>query len=357
MIIAPLNRVIILPPNLTNEECRKEGSKLEIVKITDISGIRLGNAQDLEAATGCTVILCEEGAVAGVDVRGGAPGTRETDLLKPENYVEKIHGVLLGGGSAFGLDAAAGMMEYLEERNIGFDVGVTKVPIVAGAVLFDLTCGNHRIRPDKAMGYQACLASEKEDFSEGSVGAGTGATVGKFLGMQHAMKGGLGTYCIKVGELMVGAVVAVNCLGDVIDPHNGNILAGAFQEDSSTFLNSEEGMIGQYNQATNAFTGNTTIGAIVTNAVMTKAQANKVASMAHNGYARTMRPAHTMFDGDTIFSLTTGSVTADINVVGFLAARVMEQAVIRSIRQATTLGGYKSYNDICKLVEEKPTTS
>ena len=322
---------------------------MEVVKITDIPGIRLGNAQDLEAATGCTVILCEEGAVAGVDVRGGAPGTRETDLLKPENYVEKIHGILLGGGSAFGLDAASGVMEYLEERNRGFDVGVTKVPIVAGAVLFDLTCGNHRIRPDKAMGYQACLASEKENFSEGSVGAGTGATVGKFLGMQHAMKGGLGTYCIQVGELMVGAVVAINCLGDVIDPNSGTILAGALREDTSTFLGSEEGMIGQYDQSTNAFTGNTTIGVIITNAVMTKAQANKVASMAHNGYARTMRPAHTMFDGDTIFSLATGSITADINVVGLLAARVMEQAVVKAIKQASSLAGYKSYADLCKL--------
>lgn len=324
-------------------------SRLQVVKITDIPEIRLGNAQDLEAATGCTVILSEEGAVAGVDVRGGAPGTRETDLLKPENYVEKIHGILLGGGSAFGLDAAAGVMEYLEERNRGFDVGVTKVPIVTGAVLFDLTCGNHRIRPDKAMGYQACLASEKQEFSEGSVGAGTGATVGKFLGMQYAMKGGLGTYCIRVGELLVGAVVAVNCLGDVIDPNSGTILAGAFRKDSSTFLDSEEGMIGQYDQSTNAFTGNTTIGVIITNAVMTKAQANKVASMAHNGYARTMRPAHTMFDGDTIFSLATGAVAADINVVGLLAARVMEQAVVKAIKQAASLAGYKSYTDLCKL--------
>lgn len=338
------------------EEFNKGGIRLQVIKITDIPGIRLGNAQNLEAATGCTVILCEEGAVAGVDVRGGAPGTRETDLLKPENYVEKIHGVLLGGGSAFGLDAAAGVMEYLEERGVGFDVVVTKVPIVAGAVLFDLTCGNHCIRPDKAMGYQACLASERQEFSEGSVGAGTGATVGKFFGMEYAMKGGLGAYCVQVGNLMVGAVVAVNCLGDVIDPNSGTILAGAFQEDCSTFLDSEVGMIEQYDKSANAFTGNTTIGVIMTNAVMTKSQANKIASMAHNGYARAMRPAHTMFDGDTIFSLSTGCIPADINVVGLLAARVMEQAVIRAIRQAESLGGYKSYGDIFGL-EKLPTTS
>lgn len=318
----------------------------KVIRLMDIPGVKIGNAQDLEGATGCTVVICEQGAVAGVDVRGGAPGTRETDLLKPENYVDKIHAVTLAGGSAFGLDAAGGVMEYLEEKGIGFDVGVTKVPIVAGAVLFDLTCGDHRARPDKAMGKKACIAAEKKLFSEGSVGAGTGATVGKILGMQHAMKGGLGTYCLQVGSLIVGAVVAVNCLGDVINPEDGKILAGTFQEDPFTFLESEECMIQQYNNTSNAFAGNTTIGVIVTNGIMTKAQANKVASMAHNGYARTMRPAHTMFDGDTIFSLSTGSVAADINVVGLLAARTMEQAVIRAIRQASPLCGYKSYSDV-----------
>jgi len=319
---------------------------LKVIKITDISGIKIGNAHNLEGATGCTVVLCEEGAVAGVDVRGGAPGTRETDLLKPENYVDKLHGVLLAGGSAFGLDAASGVMQYLEEKEVGFDVGITRVPIVAGAVLFDLTCGDHRIRPDKAMGYEACLAAEKQGFSEGSVGAGAGATVGKFFGMEYAMKGGLGTHCVQVGNLMVGAVVAVNCLGDVIDPRSGAILAGALREDSTTFRGTESGMIKQYDHSTNAFSGNTTIGTIITNVVMTKAQANKVASMAHNGYARTIRPAHTMFDGDTIFSLSTGQVRADINVVGLLAAQVMEQAVINAVCQATSLCGYKSYKDI-----------
>jgi L-aminopeptidase/D-esterase-like protein len=319
---------------------------MEVIKITDIPGIQLGNGQDLAAATGCTVLLCKKGAVAGVDVRGGAPGTRETDLLKPENYVEQIHAVLLGGGSAFGLDAAAGVMAYLEECGVGFDVGVTTVPIVVSAVLFDLTCGDHRIRPDKAMGYQACLAAEKQEFLEGSVGAGAGATVGKFFGMQYAMKGGLGTYCVQVGQLLVGAVVAVNCLGDVIDPASGAILAGAFREDPWGFLHSEEGMIAQYDKPAQGFAGNTTIGAIITNAVLTKAQANKVASMAHNGYARTMRPAHTLVDGDTIFALSTCGVTADISVVGLLAAQVMEQAVVKAVKQAGPLCGYKSYGDV-----------
>lgn len=318
---------------------------MEVVRITDFPGIKIGNAQDYTAATGCTVVICEAGAAAGVDVRGGAPGTRETDLLDPVNHVEKIHAVLLAGGSAFGLDAAAGVMQYLEENAIGFDVGVTKVPIVAGAVLFDLTCGDYRIRPDKEMGYKACLAAGQQDVAEGSVGAGTGATVGKLFGMQHAMKGGQGTYCVQLGSLMVGAIVAVNCLGDVVNPQDGSILAGAYDTASSQFLRSEDSMINQAGSA-NPFLSNTTIGIIMTNAVLTKAQAKKVASMAHNGYARTMRPAHTMFDGDTIFTLATGQVPAAINTVGVMAARVMEEAVIRAVKQATALCGFKACRDM-----------
>lgn len=314
-------------------------------KITDISGIRIGHAEDKAAATGCTVILCPEGATAGVDVRGGAPGTRETDLLNPVNYVDKVHGILLGGGSAFGLDAAAGVMQYLEEQGIGFDVGVTKVPIVAGAVLFDLNCGDYRIRPDKAMGYAACQAAGNGLVTEGSVGAGTGATVGKVFGVEHVMKGGLGISCLGVGELRVGAIIAVNCLGDVVNPATGAIVAGAYQEQPFAFLNSEAGLIAQHDKTTNRFAGNTTIGTVITNAVMSKGQAAKVASMAHNGYARTIRPAHTLFDGDTIFTLATGQVTADSNVVGVLAAQAVEQAVLRAVKQATSLAGVKCYSD------------
>jgi L-aminopeptidase/D-esterase-like protein len=315
------------------------------ISITDIPGVRLGNAQNLTAATGCTVVLCEAGAVAGVDVRGGAPGTRETDLLRPENYVDSIHAVLLAGGSAFGLDAAAGVMAYLEERGVGFDIGVTRVPIVAGAVLFDLTCGDHRVRPDRAMGYEACLAAEKGAFAEGSIGAGTGATVGKFFGPAHTMKGGLGAYCVKAGELIVGAVVAVNCLGDVLDPADSKVVAGAYREEPFAFLGTEEGMIARNDAGANLFAGNTTIGAIITNAGLTKAQANKVASMAHNGYGRTMRPAHSMVDGDTIFCLATGGPPADVSVVGLLAARVMERAVVRAVKEAAPLAGYKCWRD------------
>jgi L-aminopeptidase/D-esterase-like protein len=259
-----------------------------------------------------------------------------------------MHAVVLAGGSAFGLDAAAGAMQYLEEKGIGFDVGVTTVPIVGSAVLFDLTVGDYKVRPDKEMGYRACQNANSIECPQGTVGAGTGATVGKYLGMESAMKGGLGTYCLRVGELMVGAIVAVNCLGDVINPANGEILAGAISEDNS-FINTEEAMLKQYDSNKNVFSGNTTIGVIATNAVLTKVQASKVASMAHNGYGRAMRPAHTMFDGDTIFVMATGKIEADVNVVGMLSARVMEQAIVNAVTQATSILEFKSYRDISSL--------
>ncbi|KEI12313.1 peptidase [Clostridium novyi B str. ATCC 27606] len=319
---------------------------MEKVNITDIEGIRIGHSQKLHGPTGCTVILCEKGAVGGVDVRGGAPGTRETDLLNPMNMVNKIHAILLTGGSAFGLDAASGIMEYLEERNVGFDVGVTKVPIVCGAALFDLSIGNYKIRPDKDMGYEACLNASNKKPMEGNVGAGTGATVGKVLGEEYAMKGGFGSYTLKVGELIVGAVVAVNCFGDVIEPKTGNVIAGVLNKDKYGFRSTENIMISKYDNDKNLFNGNTTIGAIVTNAILTKGEANKVASMAHNGYARSIYPVHTMYDGDTIFVMATGSVKADVNVVGLLASKVMEKAIVRAIKKANSICGYKCYKDI-----------
>ena len=316
------------------------------IKITDIEGIMIGHAQDLDGATGCTVLIGEKGVIAGVDVRGGAPGTRETDILKSGNLVEKIHAVTLAGGSAFGLDAAAGVMQYLEERAVGFDVNATKVPIVCGAVLFDLNIGDHRVRPDKKMGYEACLNANNKECMDGNVGAGTGATVGKILGMERAMKSGLGTYCVQTGDLKVGAVVAVNCLGDVIDPATGEILAGVLSEDLKTMSNTEELMIREYAEKRDPFSGNTSIGIIVTNARLTKPEANKVASMAHNGYGRTLRPAHSMFDGDTIFAIATDQVNGEISVVGLLAARVMEQAVIRAVTKTSSLCGFICYKDL-----------
>lgn len=313
----------------------------------EIPGIKVGHAQNIEAATGCTVVLCEKGAVAGVDVRGGAPGTRETDLLDPVNLVDRVHGVLLTGGSAFGLDAAAGVMKYLENRGFGFDVGVTKVPIVTGAVLFDLTIGDFKVRPDEEMGYSACVNSETDNcWAGGNVGAGTGATVGKLFGPGYSMKSGLGSYYIQIGDLIVGAIVAVNSFGDIIDPKNSNIIAGALTGDGKTFAGSENVMIKNYTGNKDIFSENTSIGVVITNAQMTKSTANKVASMAQDGYARTMRPAHTMIDGDTIFTLATNEIFADINVVGVLAARAVEQAVLRAVRNATTLHGIKCYKDL-----------
>lgn len=319
---------------------------MDEISFASIDGIRIGNAQSLKGQTGCTVVICENGAAAGVDVRGGSPGTRETDLLNPVNFVDKIHAVVLSGGSAFGLDAAGGVMQYLEEKNIGFDVKVTKVPIVCSAVLFDLNIGDYKIRPDKVMGYNACRNSELNICKNGNVGAGMGATVGKILGPEHSMKGGLGTFAVQAGNLKVGAAVAVNCLGDIVDPHTGSIIAGALKKDGRSFADSEKIMLGQYSEKKNLFSGNTTIGVVATNGRFTKSEMNKVASMAHDGYARTMRPAHSMFDGDTIFSMSTGNVEADMSVVGFLAAKVVEKAIIMAIKSTDSVNGYKSYNEL-----------
>ncbi|GFN36759.1 P1 family peptidase [Tepidimicrobium xylanilyticum] len=324
----------------------EKNNNIKEIPFTNIDGIKVGHAQDIEAGTGCTVIICEEGATAGVDVRGGSPGTRETDLLNPQNLVDKIHAVMLSGGSAFGLDAASGVMKYLEERGIGFDVQITKVPIVCSAVLFDLTVGDYRVRPDFNMGYEACKNATNEECPNGNVGAGTGATIGKFLGMERAMKGGLGSYAIQIGHLKVGAIVAVNALGDIIDPDTGKILAGLLDEEGKKLIGTENIMAAKYSEKKNIFSGNTTIGVIATNGIFTKSEANKLASMAHNGYARTIRPAHSIFDGDTIFTIATGKVEADINVVGFLAARAVERAVINAIRSAESAYGLKAYRDL-----------
>jgi len=316
------------------------------IAFTDIDDIRVGHAHDLNAGTGCTVVICENGATAGIDVRGGAPGTRESDLLNPVNLVEKIHAVILSGGSAFGLDSASGVMQYLEERNIGFDVQVTRVPIVCGAVLFDLAIGDHRIRPDREMGYQACRNATNRACEEGCAGAGAGATVGKILGMGRAMKSGLGCHAVQVGALKIGAMVAVNCLGDVIDPETGEKLAGLLNEDLTELADTEAVMIESYAERRNLFGGNTTIGIVATNATLTKSQATKLASMAQNGYARTMRPAHSMFDGDTLFTMATGHVQADLSVLGLLSARVMERAVVSAIRKARPLFGLTCSADL-----------
>ncbi|MBC7223462.1 MAG: P1 family peptidase [Anaerolineae bacterium] len=309
--------------------------------ITDVSGIKVGHYTDLEAATGCTVVLCEEGAVAGVDTRGSAPGTRETDLMRPVRLVQKVHAVVLSGGSAFGLDAACGVMRYLEEKGIGFDTGVAKVPIVAEAVLFDLAIGSATVRPDAAAGYAACQAATSGPVEEGCVGAGTGATVGKLFGPAGATKCGLGTASAHIGGgVVVAAIVAVNAFGDVVDPETGTIVAGTRDPQTGAFVDTMRMLHGDLGGFTGAFSGsNTTIGVVATNARLTKEGANKVAQMAHDGFAMAIRPVHTMWDGDTIFALATGEKEADVSVVGAVAAQVMARAIVRAAQKATTLAG------------------
>jgi L-aminopeptidase/D-esterase-like protein len=310
--------------------------------ITDVPGIEVGHAHDLQAITGCTVVLCKAGAVGGVDQRGGAPGTRETDLLRPMHLVEKVHAVLLTGGSAFGLDAAAGVMAFLEEQKIGVDVGLTHVPVVPAAVLFDLSIGDPHVRPGAAMGRAACQAAATGPLEQGCVGAGTGACVGSAFGPGFQMKSGLGTTSIDLGGgLLVGALVAVNAFGDVIDPATGQIVAGTRKPpDGKQFADTLATLRTFIGKSIMRFAArHTVIGVVATNAKLTKEQSNKVAQMAHDGLARTVRPSHTMFDGDTIFALSTGSKSADVTVVGAYAAEAFAQAVLNAVRSATSLGG------------------
>ncbi len=302
------------------------------IKLTDIGNINIGNAQDTENGTGVTVIISKDGMGAGIDIRGGGPASRETPLLNPLMQADSIHALVLSGGSAFGLDASAGVMEYLEEKNIGFDVGITKVPLVCQSCIFDLGYKNHKVRPDKKMGYAACINSEKNEILEGSVGGGTGATVGKLYGMAQSQKSGMGIYAVEIGQLKVGAVVIVNAFGDVFDD-KGNKIAGLTNKDGTQFLDFKEEM---YKSLTpkNQFTSNTTIGAIITNARFEKSMLCKIASMAQNGLARRISPVHTMGDGDSIYALSVGEATADINVVGTLAEQVMEIAIERAVTKA-----------------------
>ncbi|SMC48544.1 P1 family peptidase [Papillibacter cinnamivorans] len=320
-------------------------TSLQEVPIGELAAFQIGSAGNEEAGTGCTVILCPEGAVAGVDVRGGSPSTRETDALNPTSLRPNIHAVLLAGGSAFGLDAAAGVMRYLEERDIGRDVAVAKVPIVCGAILFDLKCGRSDIRPDLQMGYEACKNVGKP-FLCGNYGAGTGATVGKSRGPEFAMKGGLGAACFRLGDLMVGAVMAVNCMGDVLDPESGALLAGMLDDTKTVLADTEAYLMTDYKSKTDLFSGNTIIGTVLTNAALTKAEANKVASLSHNGIARIIRPAHSMYDGDTMFVMSSGTADVRPDVVGILAVNAVEQAILRAVKNARTLHGFKASRDL-----------
>lgn len=308
---------------------------MQEISILDFDHLKIGSAENRDAATGCTVLLLgENGAPVGLDVRGGGPASRESELLKPVAAAQVIHAILLAGGSAFGLDAAGGVMRYLEERGIGFDVGVTKVPLVCQSCLFDLTVGAVHTRPDAAMAYEACRNAETGNYRDGSYGAGTGATVGKLMGMDHCMKSGIGSYAVQVGELKVGALVAVNALGDIYDWRSGQKVAGLHNGDGKTFLDSETVAFSAYEPHDNKFVDNTTLGVVLTNAKFSKTSLCKIAGMAHDGYARAIRPVHTTADGDTIYAVSLGEVAADQDVVGAMGAQVMAEAILRAVRAA-----------------------
>jgi L-aminopeptidase/D-esterase-like protein len=323
--------------------------------LTDVQGLKVGSHTLTEKPTGCTVILAEKGATGGVDVRGGAPGTRETDLLSPLNHVQVVHAVVLSGGSAFGLDSAMGAVRWLEEHDIGYPAGGIKVPIVPAAILFDIPfAGKPQVRPTADCGYKATQAANDGPVAEGTVGAGAGATVGKMGGRGKSMKGGLGSASIRLPDgLVVAAIVATNSVGDIIDPATGQVVAGARGEDGKSFIDVRTLLrAGTLTRAQAPRAGeNTTIGLVATNAVLTKVQAQKIAQMAHDGFARAISPVHTTGDGDTIFSLATGALAGDVNdgrltQIGALAAEAMADAILRSVKQATSAGGVPALRDL-----------
>jgi len=319
--------------------------------LTDVAGLRVGHFTDARRPTGCTVVLAEAGAVGGVDVRGGAPGTRETDLLDPVNSVQQVHAVVLSGGSAFGLETATGVVRYLEEKGVGFPVGVGKVPIVPAAILYDLGIGDWTIRPDAKAGYEAARAATAGPVAEGSVGAGAGATVGKLFGVSSAMKGGIGTASVRLPSgVVVAALVAVNSNGDVVDPATGRVLAGVRTHDGRGLRGAVEALVAGETPGRPLAGENTSIGVVATNVALTKAEATKVAQMAHDGLARGIRPVHTPWDGDTLFTLSTAAMTLDqaALVVGALAAEAVARAVVRAVATAKGLPGFPSAADLAR---------
>ncbi len=314
--------------------------------ISNIGNLFIGQTENAAAGTGVTVLISRKGMAAGLAIRGGGPASRETALLDPLASADKIHAVVLGGGSAFGLGAANGVMDYLEEHDIGFDVGVTKVPLVVQSDIFDLTVGDAKIRPDRDMGYRAAKAAmESQNYRDGNYGAGCGATVGKLGGMDTCMKSGIGSYGIALGELKIGAVVVVNALGDIYDWKTGRKLAGLLTADKQGFRDSTALMKESIAVHENRFAENTTIGAVITNAAFSKSRLCKVAQMAHNGFARAIRPVHTSADGDSIYALSVGEVSADPDLVGTLAAEVVSEAIIRAVTSAEAAYGFPSAGD------------
>ena len=321
--------------------------KYKEIPVTDIQNIRIGQAENAAAGTGCTVFICENGMRAGLDVRGGGPASRESELLKPLAAAQYIHAIVLSGGSAFGLGAANGVMEYLEARDIGFDVGVTKVPLVVQSDLFDLTVGECSVRPDAAMGYEAARrAMEDPNYQDGNYGAGCGATVGKICGMSTCMKTGIGSFAIELGGLQIGAVVAVNALGDIYDWKTGQKIAGLLAPDGKSFRSTEEELARRITKIENRFANNTTLGVVLTNASFGKAQLCKIAGMAQDGFARSIRPVHTTADGDSIYAVSLGDIDADQDLVGALGAEVMSEAIKRAVYAAESAYGFPAAGDL-----------
>ena len=320
------------------------------ISVRDLQPVRIGQVENTAAGTGCTVFLCEEGMRAGLDVRGGGPASRESLLLDPLMAATIIHGIVLAGGSAFGLSAASGVLECLEDRGIGYDVGVTKVPLVAQSGLFDLTVGDPFVRPDPAMGYAAAKqALEAPNYRDGNFGAGCGATVGKICGMETCMKTGIGSYAVQIDELKLGAVVALNALGDIFDWKTGRQIAGLLSDDKKTFRSSPAVIEESIRVVKNRFAGNTTLAVIITNARFEKAALCKIAGMGHDGYARSIRPVHTSLDGDSIYAVSAGDVEADQEVVGTLAAEVISSAIIRAVENAGSAYGFPCAKEIGAL--------
>ncbi len=315
------------------------------ISITDIEDVKIGNAQDLTGGTGCTVIITEKGAVTGVDVRGGGPASRETDRLSTLCPLDQNHAIVLSGGSAFGLDASGGVMQFLEEREIGYKTRAGLVPLVSGASIYDLVLGDSKARPDKQMGYEACVNAYKGEFKEGNFGAGTGATVGKIMGPERMMKSGMGTCAIQFGDLQIAAIVVVNAFGDIYNIETGNFLAGLLSEDKREILGTENVVVGKLDASTDYLTENTTIGCIITNARITNAQATKISGIAHNGLARVIWPVHTSADGDAIFTLGTGKVDADSNLLGAVSGEIMAMAINNAVKNAEPAYGLEAAKD------------
>lgn len=317
------------------------------ISIDEIGPVGIGQVEDQRAGTGVTVFVCPQGMPAGLDVRGGGPASRESQLLNPLMSARAIHAIVLGGGSAFGLGAANGVMALLEERGIGFDVGVTRVPLVCQSDLFDLTVGDPFTRPDPSMGYEAAqLALDAPNYRDGNHGAGCGATVGKIAGMGRCMKTGIGSFALQVGDLKVGAVVALNALGDVFDPSTGRQIAGLLSEDGRTLCNTMAHMMDRSSPVENRFTGNTTLGVVLTNAAFDKAALCKIAGMAQDGFARAINPVHTTADGDSIYAASLGTLRADQDLVGALAAQVVSRAIVRAVKGAQSAYGYPAWRDV-----------